>query len=705
MKLESQPIMNRELSWLGFNQRVLEEALDSAVPLLERAKFLAITGSNLDEFFMVRVGGLHLLVKEGRRKRDPSGMTPQQQLRAVAQASREMINEQYRCYNDELSPALEEAGIKRLRPDELTADERGYLQKYFDEEVYPVVTPMVLDADCGFPLLVNQSVHMMVRLSGSGIGKTQPFAVFPLGRNMNRFVPLPQSRGYHYILLEDLVALYIDRFFPGKEVMEATPFRITRNADLAVEQDLVIDLLAEMQEVLKERRKSDCVRLEVSDKASRSTLHFLTKALSVDPSLIHSVPGPVGLSALMHLSQLDGFDELQYEAWPPQESPEIDSQKSLFEMLSNKNLLLCHPYESFDPVLRLVEEASADPDVMAIKQILYRISRNSPMVAALKRAATEGKYVTVIVELKARFDEARNIEWAQDMEEAGVQVIYGIRGLKTHAKVCIVVRREPHGVQRYVHFGTGNYNEATARLYTDISYMTSDEELGRDASTFFNAVTGYSQVHSYRKLAAAPLSLREKILELIENEIVRKESDQKAHIMAKMNSLTDPEIIAALYRASQAGVKIELNVRGICCLRPGMKGVSKNIRVVSIIDRFLEHSRIFYFYHGGDEQVFISSADWMSRNIDRRIELFVPVEDKAGKKKLIHILKTCLKDTAKGREIRSDGTHRKPARSGKKPTVRCQEELYREARQRALAARQPKRTEFVPYKAPESDSA
>jgi polyphosphate kinase len=444
------------------------------------------------------------------------------------------------------------------------------------------------------------------------------------------------------------------------------------------------------------------VRLEIAAQADAETVAFLRQALGVDEGEIYALPGPLDLAGFMRLSDLQGFDNLKYEPWPPRISPDVDLGAGMFNVLARRDILLLHPYDSFEPVVRLLEEAAEDPDVLAIKQTLYRTSRNSPIVAALERAAERGKYVTAVIELRARFDEARNIEWARNLERAGVQVIYGVKGLKTHAKICIIVRREPYGIVRYVHFGTGNYNEITARLYSDVSLMTANEEVGADAISFFNAITGFSQPQRFRKIDAAPLGLRERIIEMIDAETDRKNHGQKARIIAKLNSLVDPEIIEALYRASNAGVEIRLNIRGVCCLRPGVPKLSEHISVVSIIDRFLEHSRILYFHHGGDRRVFISSADWMPRNLDRRVELLIPVEDHTLKERLLLTLKTYFKDDMKSRRLLPDGRYKRLTASAKRPPLRVQEVLYRRVCDAALMAEQSQRTVFEPHQAPDN---
>ena len=690
--------INRELSWLAFNRRVLEEALDPSLPLLERMKFLAITSSNLDEFFMVRVGGLQLLANEGREKPDASEMMPAEQLAEISRIVHQMVADQYACLLEDLEPKLAEAGIQRLKMDALTPEQDTYVEGLFEHELYPVITPMAIDLDEPFPLLPGLGINLCVRLKTLKGADIPRFAVVAVPKGVARFITVPTDRGYHYLLLEDIITAFLDRIFPGEPIVESTPFRITRNADMSVREDAAGDLLEKMKEVLIERKQSSCVRMEISRNASDVLRSFLTTSLDVNDASLYSVPGPLDLSAFFRVAAMNGFDALKIEPWPPRPSPDIGPSESMFEAIARHDILLFHPYESFDPVLRLVEEAADDPNVLAIKQILYRTSEYSPVVAALARAADRDKHVTVVVELKARFDEARNIEWATALEHAGVQVIYGLRGLKTHAKICIVVRREPTGIRRYVHFGTGNYNEKTARLYSDISFMTCDEDFAADASAFFNTITGYSQPVRYRKIEAAPIGLRARIVELIENEIERHKQGQEARIMAKLNSLADTDIAKALYEASKAGVNVQLNIRGICCLRPGVPNFSENISVVSIIDRFLEHSRIFYFHNGGDKKVFISSADWMTRNLDRRVELLVPVDDPRCREKLVAILETCLNDNVKARQLLPDGSYRRLEPAARKKALRAQETFYRRACEAAKTAKKAEVATFEPQR-------
>ena len=729
---------NRELSWLEFNQRVLDEARTASIPLLERLKFLAITASNLDEFTMVRVGSLQLVQAQGDTRTDPAGLTPAEQLVAIGERMRAFAAEQYRCYLTDLEPALAQAGLRRVRPNELTDRQSQHVQTLFEQEIFPVLTPLAIslsrvtdeakqparkkpsrkkpsatsqpagiadmpvffpDADVpSFPLLINQSLNLCVRLAPSAGSDIPRFAIVPFGRNRQRFITLPSDSGFSFILLEEVVARFLARLFPGETVEECVPFRITRNADVDLEEDQAFDLLSEMQEVVDARRQSACVRLEVADHGSATVREFLQTAVDVADEWVFPSPGPLDLSAFFRLTDSQGFDALRYEPWPATPSPQIDPAESIFTAIAKRDILLSHPYESFDPVIRFIESAADDPDVLAIKQTLYRTSAKSPIIAALKRAAQKGKYVTAIVELKARFDEQRNIEWARDLERADVQVIYGVKGLKTHAKICLVVRREPQGIQRYMHFGTGNYNEITSRVYSDVSLMTCHEDLGADATAFFNTVTGYSQPQRFRQLEMAPIGLRDKLLEMIEAETERKRHGQKAQIQAKLNALVDEQMIEALYAASQVGVKIRLNIRGTCCLRPGVPGLSENITVTSTIDRFLEHARILYFYHGGDERLFISSADWMPRNLDRRVELLVPVEDSAARTKLMTFLKTHFQDNVKARRLLPDGRYEPVKSTSGGKILRSQEVLYTRAVQEIAEAERARLTMFEPHR-------
>ncbi len=647
---------------------------------------------------MVRVGGLQILHNQKVKTKDPSGMTPLQQLVAVSERAHRLVEDAGNCFREVVEPALAEESIRRITPEALSPEQREYAQMIFDNNVFPVISPMAIYDTDHFPLVKNLSLNLFVRLSpasGKGLKRN---ANIPLGAALPRFIALPNPEGYSYLLLEDLVRVFIDRLFPGERILESILFRITRNADMAVREDRSPDLLEGMREILDARRSSDCVRLQIEDGATKTAEKFLKRAMSIHDRYIYRTSGPLQFSDFMEHATMDGFDHLRYEPWPPLHCPDIDSRNNIFDEIAEKDILLSHPYEQFEPVVRMIQEAAEDPNVVAIKQILYRTSKNSPIVNALQQAAQNGKYVTAIVELKARFDEAQNIKWARRLEEAGVQVIYGVKGFKTHAKLCIIVRKEDVGIVRYLHFGTGNYNEQTAKLYSDIGYLTCDEDLAADASTFFNAVTGFSDPPDYLKLAAAPMGLRERILELIEGETMRSRQGHKALIMAKMNSLLDPQIIQALYKASSAGVSVLLNVRGICTLRPGIKNLSENIRVVSIVDRFLEHSRIYYFRHGGNEQVLISSADMMPRNLDKRIELLIPVDDRYCRQKLVQILETYFEDNVKSSQLLPDGRYERL--TGKKERVRAQCALYKQIMEVIEEKRRQHRTFFEPHKAP-----
>ena len=692
--------VNRELSWLEFNQRVLDEAASEDVPLMDRLFFLTITGSNLDEFFMVRVGGLELLREANSRTRDPAGLTATQQLTAIARRVGAMVAGQYALYNNELLPALARAGLGITTPDAFSAAERARMQSAFTDEIAPVLTPMHVEAGPSFPLLRNLELYVAVQLEPDETDDApHAYAVVRVGTGLNRLWPARETPSDRlFVLLEDLVILHLDTLFPGRRVLAAAPFRVTRNADMQIEEDFAEDLSQEMARVLKQRRTSACVRLEIGGRAPASLVDFLSGALDMRREGVHLINGPIDLTGLRPLAAVEERAALHYPAWPPQATADLDPKADLFEQIARHDILVSHPFESFDPVLRLVKDAAEDPDVLAIKQILYRTSPDSPIIRALRRAAESGKYVTAVVELKARFDEARNIAWARELAGAGVQVVYGVRHLKTHGKICLVVRREREGIVRYVHFGTGNYNDTTARLYTDVGLLTRDAELGADASAFFNAICGRSEPRPYTWLAQSPLGLRDHLLELVVDETTRKRKGHRARIRAKMNSLADPALIDALYAASQAGVDIELNVRGICCLRPGVPGLSENIRVISIVDRFLEHSRIFVFYHGGANLTYISSADWMPRNLDRRVELLVPVRDKDCKRKLKNILDACFADNTKARRIRPDGTYEPLRPEGRRRAVRSQELLYQQACAAWKQARRERLTSFEPHR-------
>ncbi len=694
--------INRELSWLEFNGRVLEEARDPTVPLLERVRFLSITSSNLDEFFMVRVGGLRMLAARGASRPDISGLTPRDQLAEIGRRVHAMVDEQYACLARELEPAMERASIRRIPWDKATPAQAAHVGRIFEQEILPLLTPRAIDPDQEFPMIAGLTLHLAVRLhrtvAAAGAPAGEGWAVVAIPRTLSRFYTVPTENAYHYVLAEDIIRGHLDRLFPGCEILDTAVFRITRNADMSVVEDLAADLLSRMQDVLVARRESDCVRLEIEAGAAPKLTGWLRRSLDADEAQVYRVPGPLALSSWFGFGDMQGFESLKSEPWPPQPSPLVPKGESMFDLLDRRDVILYAPFESYDPVVRFVEEAAADPNVLAIKQILYRTSKNSPIVAALARAAADGKQVTALVELKARFDEARNIEWARALERAGVQVIYGIRGFKTHAKVCLVVRREPQGIRRYVHYSTGNYNEMTARVYCDISLMTAAEDCGADASAFFNTITGITQPGAYRRIEAAPLGLRRKVLDLIEGEVQRCKQGRPARIIVKVNSLADPELIDALYRASQAGVPVDCMVRGICCLRPGVKKLSENIRVFSVVDRFLEHARILYCHQDGDPALFISSADWMLRNLDKRIELLVEVVDPACRKVLTRVLDVCLADNVKARRLRPDGSYERVKPVPKAKPLRSQAALYDAARRAAKSAEDSGKAIFVPHR-------
>lgn len=694
---------DRELSWLEFNQRVLNEAMDPQVPLLERLKFVAISCSNLDEFFRVRVGALTTLVDAEMERPAASGLTPSQQLERVRERVAQMVEDQYRCYMGELIPKLAEQGIQRLLPSQLNTTQRRLVRQIFDQEIYSVLTPMALDEGVPFPLLANQMLSLCVRLphlqeADGAPSPMQRFALIPMGKILSRFITVPSEKGLAYMHLEDVVAMNIADFFPGENVDECVPFRITRNAEIEVQELTPYGLAWNMADVLRARTSAECIRLEIDQSSSEQARAFLKTQLNVTDEQVMVVPGPVDLGSLLEIAGRRGFENLRDEPWPPVNSPQVPSEELMFDVLADRDVLLYHPYENYEPVVRLIEEAADDPDVIAIKQTLYRISRDSQIVKALLRAVENGKHVTVLLELKARFDEERNLKQAAELEARGAQVIYGVKGLKTHAKICIIVRREPHGIQRYLHFGTGNYNETTARIYSDASFLTSNEDMGVDALAFFNALTGYSQPpYSYRKIAAAPLRLRDTLVELVESETGRKQDGDDARIILKLNALTDTTLINALYEASQAGVEVLLNIRGICCLKPGIPGLSENIRVVSVVDRFLEHARILYFHHGGNPKLFISSADWMARNLDHRKELLVPVESEHCRQRLMEILLVYFRDTVKASELKPNGLYER-VQIPDAPTVRAQEELYRQARENVRRLERRRRTMFEPHR-------
>ncbi|EOD01378.1 RNA degradosome polyphosphate kinase [Caldisalinibacter kiritimatiensis] len=658
---------NRELSWLEFNDRVLEEAIDENNPLFEKLKFIAITSSNLDEFFMVRVASLKDQVTAEYDKKDPAGLTPKMQLKRISQRVHKMVEDQYCILNENLIPELKNNGINFVYTNDLSEKDKEYLENYFTNIVYPVLTPMAVDPSRPFPLILNKTLNIGVLLKGENEDNDLVFATVQVPSVLPRIVEVPTIENGHknYIFLEEVIDMYIERLFLGKEIICSYPYRITRNADLTIHEEEAEDLLIEIEKSLKRRRWGEAIRLEVSADMDERLVNILQNSLEIHKGEIYKINGPIDLTFIFKLISDDGYRHLKFNKYTPQIPKDLLGEEHIFEAISKKDIFLHHPYESFDPVVNFVQKAAKDPNVLAIKQTLYRVSGDSPIVKALAEAADKGKQVTVLVEIKARFDEENNIIWAKRLEKAGCHVIYGLLGLKTHSKITLVVRKEGHKIKRYVHLGTGNYNDITAKLYTDMGLFTCNEYFGSDASVVFNMLSGYSEPPELYKLNVAPLNLREKFIDLINNEIENARSGKKAKIIAKMNALVDPGIIKALYKASSAGVEIELIVRGICCLRPGIPGVSENITVRSIVGRFLEHSRIYYFYNDGREELFLSSADWMPRNLNRRVELLFPIEDLNVKRTIISSLKIMLNDTSKARILQSDGYYIRADKMGK----------------------------------------
>jgi len=671
---------NRELSWLAFNERVAEEAADKSNPLIERAKFAAIVASNLDEFFMVRVARLRNAVAEGDTEPDPAGLNPAQQLKQVSARVHALVERLYALVTADLLPALASNGIRVAAPADLDDVRRDALAAYFRDDVLPILTPLAVDTSRPFPMLSSLSVNLALRLAPSEEGLPERIAVVQVPSGLPRLVRVAGGEGVTFAVIDDVIRAGLDSLFPGQVVLEAAAFRVTRDSELELDDEGGQSYVEALEEELRRRRKSDVVRLEIDGSASDGLASLLAGLAGLDEEDLYRVPGFLDLHALWGIVGLPGFEALRDPGMKPVPVLGEGAAGRIFDALDAGDILVHHPYEGFEPVLALVEQAADDPDVLAIKQTLYRTGTDSPVVAALMRAADRGKQVTVVLELMARFDEEHNLRWARALEEAGAHVIYGIRGLKVHAKCCLVVRRTPQGLRRYVHVGTGNYNHRTARLYTDIGLLTSSPEFGVDASAFFNALTGYSDPPRMKKLVMAPAQLRDRILRLIGRETRRAQDGQPALIRAKMNALVDERVIDALYRASGAGVRVQLNVRGICVLRPGVKGLSENIEVVSIVGRFLEHARIFHFQNGGEDEVYLASADWMPRNLDRRVELMAPVETPECRGRVLQILDVLFRDNVKGRRLAADGTWRVPARQAADAPFIAQTALYEHAR-------------------------
>ena len=691
--------LNRELSWLEFNARVLEEAADTTNPLLERLKFASIFSSNLDEFFEVRVAGLQQQLYAGIEPQDygADGLDPAEQLSRVAERIHALVAEQHRLLESEILPGLAEAGIQRVTLDGLDAAERDYLDKLFAREIYPVLTPLAIDPGHPFPHVHNKSLNIVLLVENVESGQ-QLYGVVQVPAVLDRVVALPgPAERMRFVLLEEIIAAHLGDLFGGFKVLAHTVFRVTRNTDLAINEDDAEDLLQTIEETLRQRILGEAVRLEILASGDARFAQMLMGALDLRESDVYRVNGPVDVTALMALHRGDGFKNLRDEALVPRPAPAFASGENPFDVIRGSDVLVHHPYESFGAVVDFIDRAADDPQVLAIKQTLYRTSGGSPIISALARAAQNGKQVTALVELKARFDEENNIVWARELEQAGVHVVYGIVGLKTHCKAALVVRRERSGLRRYVHLSTGNYNPTTARVYTDIGLFTANSAFGEDVSEMFNLLTGYSQTGRWRKLVVAPVALRERVIALIDRERRHAEAGQPARIIVKMNALVEVSVIDALYRASQAGVEIDLVIRGTCCLRAGLPGVSERIRVTSIVDRFLEHSRVFYFSNAGSPEVFLASADWMPRNFFRRIEVMFPVEDAQLKARVVdRILPTILADNVKARLQNPDGSYRRVGAGEGQATIRSQTVLHSLARGSAQVAEHAGRRLFVP---------
>ncbi len=688
--------INRELSWLAFNNRVLQQGQNKGLPLAERLKFLAIVSSNLDEFFMIRVAGLRQQREAGLRKRDPSGLTPSQQLLAIHDGVHTLVAEQTRTIQHVFGQ-LQKHQVTLTRRDTWSPQQHEFLYRYFNSDILPVLTPLAVEALNPCPLLpgLQLFVAALVKLNDTQASKRQ-LVMIPVPAAFPRFVTVPTVNQTCITTLEEIILDNLHQIFPGQTIEQTAVLRLTRDADVAIQEDEASDLLSHMEDAVVSRRRRAAVRLEISVQAHERIRRWLVETFELRKEDIYEVDGLLDATALWQLTDIPPVRSLQERNWPPQPIRDLLDTDDIWSTIQTQDILLSHPYESFQPVIQLIEEAAKDPDVMAIKQTLYRVSGDSPIVRALERAAENSKEVVVLVELKARFDEANNIRWARRLEDAGCHVIYGIAGYKTHSKALLIVRREAQRIRRYIHLGTGNYNDKTARLYGDLGLLTCDESLCRDVAAFFNLLTGVSEVVGWHDLTIAPTDLRRKILDLIDREIEVSTPEHPGLIRAKMNSLQDTEICQALYRASQAGVRVELNVRGICCLRPQVKGISETIQVTAMVDRFLEHARIFTFANGGHEEVYLSSADWMRRNLDKRFELFFPIKDRRLRRRIVKMLDTYFADNTNTWVLRTDGQYERMERSGKK--FRAQERLYKEAE--AVIAKAPAKRRFKPLKRP-----
>ena len=682
---------NRELSWLKFNLRVLKEAMGKETPLLERLKFIAISASNLDEFFMVRVAGLWSNFDSGVEKRDASGMSVHEQLVAISQAAHEQVRTQTKSLIA-LMAEMDAVKLHFRRVKDLSELGKDWLEEYYREVVFPVLTPMAVDASRPFPFLANKTLNLAVELIKADGEHSMGLIQVP--SVLDRIVEVEPEGKRTFVFLEDIIASHCHDLFKGCHILDMVSFRVTRDSDLDLEEDDSVDLMKEVEESLRKRKRGAAVRLEIFKTNNNRIKKFLEENLDVTEMEVYEINGPLDPTCFFKFIGMKGMWPWLYEPFVPQRPLELPDDSDLFAAIRENDILLHHPYESFDPVVKLVSDAADDPQVLAIKQTLYRVSGNSPIVAALARAAENGKQVTVLVELKARFDEENNILWARRLEKAGCHVIYGLVGLKTHAKIILIVRKEDNGIRRYLHLGTGNYNDSTAKLYTDLGLMTANDEFGSDASAFFNLLSGYSEPPVWNKLVMAPLGLREKIYALIDNEIAMVRAGREGHIIAKMNSLIDQPIIQKLYEASAAGVHIDLIVRGICGLRTGIEGISDNITVRSIVGRQLEHSRIFWFANGGEEQLYLSSADWMPRNLNDRVELFFPVETEEHIHRIKALLDLYLRDNVGAHMMQSNGTYRR-VRNKLEP-VSAQSTLYEMAQLAVTADKLPMEKRLQP---------
>lgn len=682
-KKQKMPYINRELSWLEFNSRVLDEAMRKDNPLMERLRFLAITGSNLDEFFMVRIAGVKDRVRSGYKKIDESGLSVTELLEQLETKAHSFMDKQYSCLLRSIAPKLKEAGIEFIKPDSMSKPQLNFINDYFHKVLFPVLTPLAVDSSRPFPILTNRSLNIVVRLKSKEKSEKHEhfFAVIQVPAILPRYLEVPSSNGNkQYTLLEDIISQHLDTLFELHDIKASTPFRITRNSDMEID-DEAEDFLVEVEKSIKLRKRGNPIRLEIPYKADKASRKFLVDMLSVNENEIYELMGPIDLTFFSKFANIDSFRNYCFNPITPVVAADFYGSKDIFETIREKDRMVYHPYESFDIVTDFISRAADDENVLAIKQTLYRVSGNSPIIAALIKAAENGKQVTVLVELKARFDEENNINWAKKLEKAGCHVIYGLQGLKTHCKIALVVRNEDDGIRRYLHLGTGNYNDSTAKLYTDIGLFTCNSEYGVDASSLFNVITGYSRPPEYNHFIVAPHGMRSFFIRMIKNEIDNANAGLPSGITVKVNSLVDPEIISLLYDASKAGVEVKLIVRGICCLIPGIKGISENITVISIVGQLLEHSRIFKFENAGMPKVFMGSADWMPRNLDRRVELIFPIEDEDLRARTFEILDTHLKDNTNARIMMSDGTYQHVNRRGN-PKFSSQSAFYSQAQKR-----------------------